>query len=107
MGAALSTVFTKRNEIAYRDLVVISGKLGEDASSDIQDWANRVAGLVDSAVSVDVYYDGDSSTYVLRLVKGARVLVFRLSEAQVRTSGREAECERTLQRKVKDLWNLI
>ena len=86
---------------------MISSKQGEDASSDIQDWANRVAGLVDSSVSVDVYYDSDSSTYVLRLVKGARVLVFRLSEAQVRTSAREAECERTLQRKVKDLWNLI
>jgi hypothetical protein len=87
--------------------VVISAKLGEDASSDIQAWANRVAGLVDSAVTVDVYYDGDSSTYVLRLVRGTRVLVFRLSEAQIRTSGREAECERTLQRKVKDVWNLI
>jgi len=87
--------------------VVISAKLGEDASSDIEAWANRVAGLVDSAVTVDVYYDGDSSTYVLRLIKGARVLVFRLSEAQIRTSGREAECERTVQRKVKDLWNLI
>jgi len=87
--------------------VLISAKLGEDASSDIQAWANRVAGLVDSAVNVDVYYDGDSSTYVLRLVKGARVLVFRLSEAQIRTSEREAECERTVQRKVKDLWNLI
>ncbi len=86
---------------------MISTKLGADASSDIQAWASRVAGLVDSAVTVDVYYDGDSSTYVLRLVKGARVLVFRLSEAQIRTSAREAECERTVQRKVKDLWNLI
>ncbi len=107
MEAALSTVFIKRNEVAHRNPPVISTKLGEDALSDIQDWANRVAGIVDNAVSVDVYYDGDSSTYVLRLVKGARVLVFRLSEAQVRTSAREAECERTLQRKVKDLWNLI
>ncbi|MGB7948867.1 MAG: hypothetical protein WCH75_14375 [Candidatus Binatia bacterium] len=86
---------------------MISAKQGEHASSDIQDWANRVAGLVDGAVTVDVYWDGDSNTYVLRLVKGARVLVFRLSEAQVTTAGREAECERTLQRKVKDLWNLI
>ena len=86
---------------------MISAKRGEDANSDIQDWANRVAGRVDRAVSVGVYYDGDSSTYVLRLAKGARVLVFRLSEAQVSTSGREAECERTLQRKIKDLWNLI
>jgi hypothetical protein len=97
----------ERNELAHRNLVVISAKKGEDASSDIQDWANRVAGLVDRAVTVDVYYDGDSSTYVLRLVKGSRVLVFRLSEAQVSTFGREAECERTLQRKIKDLWNLI
>ena len=107
MGAVLSTVSIKRNEVAYRNLAVISAKQGGDASSDIQDWANRVAKVVDNAVTVDVYYDGDSSTYVLRLVKGARVLVFRLSEAQVKTSGREAECERTLQRKVKDLWNLI
>ncbi len=86
---------------------MITAKQGEDAASDIQDWANRVAGLVDSAVTVGVFYDGDSSTYVLRLAKGSRVLVFRLSEAQVSTSGREAECERTLQRKIKDLWNLI
>lgn len=86
---------------------MITAKPGEAASSDIQDWANRVAAEMDVAIAVDVYYDTDSSTYVLRLVKGARVLVFRLSEAQVNTSGREAECERTLRRKVKDLWNLI
>jgi hypothetical protein len=97
----------KPNDFAQRNLAVISAKRGEDASSDIQDWANRIAGQVDGAVTVDVYYDGDSSTYVLRLVKGSRVLVFRLSEAQVRTSEREAECERTLRRKIKDLWNLI
>ena len=107
MGAVLSTVSIKRNDLAYWDLAVISAKQGEDASSDIQDWANRVARLVDSAVTVDVYYDGDSNTYILRLAKGARVLVFRLSESQVSSSGRETECERTLQRKVKDLWNLI
>ena len=86
---------------------MISAKQGEDGSSEIQDWANGVAGLVDGAVTVDVYYDADSNTYVLRLMKGARVLVFRLSEAQVNTAGRESECERTLQRKIKDLWNLI
>lgn len=107
MRAALSTVFTKRNEIACRNRAVISSKHGEGATSDIQDWGNNIARQVDDTVAVDVYYDGDSSTYVLRLVKGARVLVFRLSEAQVGTSGREAECERTLKRKVKDLWNLI
>jgi hypothetical protein len=86
---------------------VISSKHGEGATPDIQDWAHRIARQVDDEVAVDVYYDGDSSTYVLRLVKGARVLVFRLSEAQVSTAGREAECERTLKRKIKDLWNLI
>ena len=31
MGAALSTVFTKRNEVAYRNLAVISPKQGEDS----------------------------------------------------------------------------
>jgi hypothetical protein len=88
-------------------LAVITAKPGEAASSDIEEWANQVAGQVDPAVAVDVYYDGDSSTYVVRLAKGARVLVFRLSEAQVNTPGRETECERTLRRKIKDLWNLI
>jgi hypothetical protein len=86
---------------------VISAKKAEAASSDIQEWANRIVMQADNLVAVDVYYDADSSTYVLRLVKGSRVLVFRLSEAQVNTTEREAECERTLQRKVKDLWNLI
>ena len=107
MAALSSTAFIKRNEVPCRNLAVISAKQGEEASSDIQEWANRIAKVMDSAVTVDVYYDADSSTYVLRLMKGARVLVFRLSEAQVHTAGREAECERTLQRKVKDLWNLI
>lgn len=86
---------------------MITGKQGDAASSDIQQWGNRIASELDSAVTVDVYYDGDSSTYVLRLAKEARVLLFRLSESQVRTAGREAECERTLRRKIKDLWNLI
>jgi hypothetical protein len=86
---------------------VITGKQGDAASSDIQQWGNGIASELDSAVTVDVYYDGDSSTYVLRLAKEARVLLFRLSESQVRTAGREAECERTLRRKIKDLWNLI
>ena len=86
---------------------MITAKKTEAASSDIQEWANQIATQVDNAVTVEVYYDADSSTYVLRLMKGARVLVFRLSEAQVHNSEREAECERTLQRKVNDLWNLI
>jgi hypothetical protein len=86
---------------------VITAKQGEAASSDIQQWANRVTAQVDDKVTVDVYYDEDSSTYILRLGKGARVLVFRLSESQTNSAGRETECERTLQRKIKDLWNLI
>jgi hypothetical protein len=86
---------------------VITAKQGEAASSDIEEWANQVAAQVDANVTVDVYYDGDSNTYVLRLVKGSRVLDFRLSESQTSTADRETECERTLQRKIKDLWNLI
>ena len=86
---------------------MITARSGEAASSDLKDWANRIAKQADDAVSVDVYFDADSSTYVLRLVKGNRILLFRLSEAQVQTSGRESECERTLQRKIKDLWNLL
>jgi hypothetical protein len=86
---------------------MLTDKQGDEASGDIERWAKRIAGNVDNEVSVNVYYDTDSSTYVLRLEKGARVLVFRLSQAQIHTDGREAECERTLQRKIKDLWNLI
>jgi len=86
---------------------MLTANQGEAAARDIQDWANRIARRVDEAVEVDVYFDADSSTYVLRLIKGARVLIFRLSESQIRTDGREAECERTLNRKIKDLWNLI
>ena len=72
---------------------MLTTKRGDAASPEIENWANRVARLVDEAVKVEVYYDADSSTYVLRLEKGARVLVFRLSEAQVHTEGRESECE--------------
>jgi hypothetical protein len=86
---------------------MVTAKEGDSACSDIEAWGNRVAARLDPGVAVDVYYDPDSSTYVLRVVKGARVLLFRLSEAQVRTPAREGECERTLQRKIKDLWNLI
>jgi hypothetical protein len=86
---------------------MLTANQGEAAARDIQDWAVRIARQVDDAVHVDVYDDADSNTYVLRLAKGARVLIFRLSESQVRTNGREAECERTLQRKINDLWNLI
>lgn len=80
---------------------------GEAACEDLQEWANRITGKMDKETAVQVYYDADSNTYIFRLAKEARVLVFRLSVAQVRGSGREIECERTLQRKLKDLHNLI
>lgn len=86
---------------------MLTDKHGDAASSEIERWANRVASEIDEQVSVEVYYDADSSTYVLRLGKGARVLVFRLSESQVHTEGRESECRRTLHRKIKDLWTMI
>jgi hypothetical protein len=87
--------------------VVLAEKRGDAAAPEIADWANRVARQIDEQVAVGVDYDGDSNTFLLRLTKGSRVLLFRLSESQVHLSGREAECERTLQRKIKDLWNLI
>lgn len=86
---------------------MLSIKRGDEASPELGEWANRIAKSVDAAVDVEVYFDADSNTFVLRLVKGPRVLIFRLSQSQVHTDGRESECERTLQRKIKDLWNLI
>ena len=86
---------------------MLSAKTGEAATRDLEERANRLARLVDETVGVTVDYDAESATYVLRLIKGARVLVFRLSAAQVRTPERESECERTLQRKIKDLWHLL
>jgi len=86
---------------------MISDKQGEGAVPDLIEWANRVAQSADPQVQVDVYHDSDSSTYVLRLLKGDRVLLFRFSEAQVQTPEREQECDRTLRRKIKDLANLI
>ncbi|HEX6176232.1 MAG TPA: hypothetical protein VF089_19660 [Candidatus Binatia bacterium] len=86
---------------------MLAEKRGDAAAPEIADWANRVARRIDEQVAVGVDYDGDSNTFLLRLTKGSRVLLFRLSESQVHVSGREAECERTLQRKIKDLWNLI
>lgn len=86
---------------------MLAEKRGDAAAPEIADWANRVARQVDEQVAVGVDYDGDSNTFLLRLAKGSRVLLFRLSESQVHVSGREAECERILERKIKDLWNLI
>ncbi len=84
---------------------MVTDKKGEAAVSEIEQWANRIVRATDERVQVSVYYDGDSSTYVLRLARGSRVLLFRLSEAQVQTPGREEECKKTLKRKIKDLSN--
>jgi len=86
---------------------MLTDKKGEAAAREIEEWANRIATRLDEGLKVDVYDEADSNTYVLRLASGARVLIFRLSESQVGTDGREAECERTLLRKIKDLWNLL
>lgn len=82
---------------------MITDKTGEAAAPDIEAWANRIAHLTEDGTGASVYHDADSSTYVLRLAKKNRVLLFRLSEAQVQTASREGECEKTLRRKIKDL----
>lgn len=82
---------------------MITNKQGEAAVEDIEQWANRIARSEDEKVQASVYHDADSSTHVMRLAKGNRVLLFRLSEAQAQSAGREDECERILRRKVKDL----
>jgi len=86
---------------------MLSSQRGDRAAADIQRWASEIAERIDPNVSITVEFDADSNTFILRLIKGSRVLIFRFSEAQVHTDGREAECERTLNRKIKDLWNLL
>jgi hypothetical protein len=86
---------------------MLSAQRREAAVPELQAWASQIAERLDPAVEVRVEFDADSNTFLLRLAKDARVLVFRLSQSQVHSDGREAECERTLQRKIKDLWNLI
>ncbi len=73
----------------------------------MQAWAQEVSQRADPAVETQVIFEEDSNTFILRLAKDARVLVFRLSASQIYTDGRESECERTLNRKIKDLWNLL
>jgi len=87
--------------IAFNKMV--TKKQGEDAVSEIEEWANRIVSSMDEKIQASLYHDADSSTYVFRLAKGNRVLLFRLSEVQLRTPEREEECERILNRKVKDL----
>jgi hypothetical protein len=86
---------------------MLSTQRGDAASPELQAWATEIVKRTDSAVGVEVLFEEDSNTFIVRLGKGARVLIFRLSESQVHTDGREAECERTVNRKIKDLWNLI
>jgi len=86
---------------------MLSTRRGDAATAELQSWAQAVAQRADAAVETEVLFEADSNTFILRLAKDARVLVFRLSAAQIYTDGREPECERTLIRKIKDLWNLI
>jgi hypothetical protein len=82
---------------------MLTHKQGGAAVEDLEDWASKMVRSIDPATEASIYYDGDSGTYVIRLARGSRVLLFRLSEAQVRTPGREKECADTLKRKVRDL----
>jgi hypothetical protein len=86
---------------------MLSARRGDLASPELQTWAQAVARQDDPAIGVTVEFEADSNTYIVRLVKEPRVLIFRLSASQVHGDGRETECERTLHRKIKDLWNLI
>ena len=86
---------------------MLSSLRGDAAAAQIQRWAGEIARRIDPDIGITVEFDADSNTFILRLIKGSRVLIFRFSEAQVHTDGREAECERTLNRKIKDLWNLL
>lgn len=82
---------------------MVTDKQGEAAVPEIEQWASRIARSEDERVQVRVYHDADSDTYVLRLARESRVLLFRLSEAQVRTPRREEECEKTLRTKINNL----
>jgi len=82
---------------------MVTDKKAEAATEEILRWAGALVRSIDQRADASVYYDADSSTYVIRLARASRVLLFRLSEAQVRTPGREEECEEILRKKVSDL----
>ena len=86
---------------------MLSSQRGAAAVPDLLSWAQAIAKRADPNVDTQVEFEDDSHTFIIRLAKGSRVLIFRLSQSQVYTDGREAECERTLLRKIKDLWNLL
>ena len=86
---------------------MLSARRGDAASPEIEAWAQEIVRAVDPAVDVTISFEADSNTFIVRLAKEPRVLVFRLSAAQVHEDGRQAECEKTLRRKIRDLWNLL
>jgi hypothetical protein len=87
---------------------MLTDKRRHEGAREIASWAKRVVLTLETEVAVSVTDDHpDSNTYLIRLAKGARVLLFRLSYAQAHTDGREAECERTLRRKIQDLENML
>jgi len=86
---------------------MLSSQRGVAAVPDLLSWAQIISTRADPTVDTQVEFEDDSHTFIFRLAKGSRVLIFRLSQSQVYTDGREAECERTLLRKIKDLWNLL
>ncbi|MCY4440830.1 MAG: hypothetical protein OXE53_11555 [Deltaproteobacteria bacterium] len=87
---------------------MITEHVGEAALPDLEDWANAIIRSEDDTVkAMESYHDADSNTYVIRLTRDARVLLFRLSEAQVHTPGREPECEKTLRNRVKEVRRLL
>ena len=86
---------------------MLSSQRGDAAVADLERWASAIVKRIDPEIGITVEFDSDSNTFIVRLIKASRVLIFRFSEAQVRTDGREAECERTLNRKIRDLWNLL
>ncbi len=87
---------------------MITQHVGEAALPDLEEWANGIIRSEDDTVkALESYHDADSNTYVIRLTRGPRVLLFRLSEAQVHTPEREPECEKTLRNRVKEVRRLL
>jgi hypothetical protein len=82
---------------------MIASTEGEEAVPEIERWARAETGSVDPRIETRVHYDADSRTYVIRLGRGMRVLVFRLSTDQVRDPRREEESLKILRRKIADL----
>ncbi|HEY2988190.1 MAG TPA: hypothetical protein VGL11_10735 [Candidatus Binatia bacterium] len=82
---------------------MITDKLGDAATEEIERWAGTLVRSLDQRAGVSVYHDADSSTYVVRLARANRVLLFRFSEAQVLTASREKECEKIVKEKLRDL----